>query len=69
MSTGKFTLIFDDLTLTPAIATALFILAILAGYRYRRAWKSEGPVWELWLSGVIAAACFFILAFTPVVPA
>lgn len=51
--------------LTPAGATALFVVACLAGYRYRRVWKSEGPRWQLWLFGGIAAAGLLILAFVP----
>lgn len=56
---------FADLTLTPAIATVLFAVAVIAGYRYRGTWKAEGPRWQLWLYGVIAAGCLLTLAFTP----
>ncbi|MEM8774298.1 MAG: hypothetical protein AAGF53_04655 [Pseudomonadota bacterium] len=59
----------EDATLSPAIATALFLIAIFSGYRYRRIWKAEGPTWQLWLFGVITATCFLVLAFTPVAPA
>jgi|TARA_Y100001956_G_scaffold76593_1_gene85912 uncharacterized membrane protein HdeD (DUF308 family) len=55
----------NDLSLTPAIATVLFFVAVVAGYRYRRTWKAEGPRWQLWLFGVIAAVCLLILGFTP----
>lgn len=55
----------SDLSLTPVTATALFVLAVLAGYRYRRAWKSEGPAWRLWLFGSIAATCLLALGFFP----
>lgn len=54
-----------DLSLTPAIATGLFVLAVLAGYRYRRVWKSEGPAWRLWVFGSIAATCLLALGFIP----
>lgn len=54
-----------DLSLTPTVATTLFIVAVVAGYRYRRVWKAEGPVWQLWLSGLVAAGCLLILGFTP----
>lgn len=54
-----------DLSLTPAIATAVFVLACLAGYAYRRTWKSEGPAWKLWLFGIVAAAGLLALGFTP----
>ncbi|MDQ2093356.1 hypothetical protein [Rhodalgimonas zhirmunskyi] len=53
------------LPLTPTIATLLFVLGCLAGYRYRRVWKAEGPRWQLWLYGLVAAAALLILAFVP----
>ncbi|SFR12591.1 hypothetical protein [Poseidonocella sedimentorum] len=55
----------EELTLTPLIATLLFVLACLAGHRYRRVWKAEGPRWQLWLYGVVAAVCLMILGFVP----
>ena len=52
-------------TLSPAIATVLFVAAVLAGHRYRKVWKTEGPVWQLWLCGLVAAACLLIVGFVP----
>ncbi|WP_323765247.1 hypothetical protein [Marinovum sp.] len=54
-----------DFTLTPALATALFVIACLAGMRYRSVWKAEGPRSRLWLYGVIAAATLLVLGFVP----
>lgn len=51
--------------LTPVSATILFVVACLAGYRYRRVWKSEGPRWQLWLFGVLAAGALLVLGFVP----
>lgn len=51
--------------LTPTLATVIFVLGCLAGYRYRRVWKAEGPRWQLWLFGVIAAGALLILGFVP----
>ncbi|MBF9041856.1 hypothetical protein HKCCE4037_00815 [Rhodobacterales bacterium HKCCE4037] len=56
---------FEGLYLTPAVATALFVLACLAGYRYRAVWKAEGPRWQLWLYGLIAAGGLLVLGFVP----
>ncbi|MCA0918741.1 hypothetical protein LCM32_00070 [Pseudooceanicola nanhaiensis] len=56
---------WTDHTITPAIATIIFVIACLAGYSYRRVWKTEGPRWQLWLYGVIAAAGLLSLAFFP----
>ncbi|MEO0974203.1 MAG: hypothetical protein AAFX85_14010 [Pseudomonadota bacterium] len=53
------------LFLTPASATALFVVACLAGYRYRRLWKAKGPRWQLWLFGVLAGGCLVVLGFIP----
>ena len=53
------------LTLTPPIATAIFVAAVVAGYGYRRVWKAEGPAWKLWIYGVIAGGCLLILGFVP----
>ncbi len=56
---------FSELTLTPIVATALFVLAVLAGYRYRRVWKTQGPQWQLWVFGLVAATCLLALGFIP----
>lgn len=60
---GDFSL--PELILSPAVATTLFVLACLAGHRYRRVWKEEGPRWQLWVSGLIAASCLLVLALVP----
>ena len=57
--------LLPDLSLTPPLATVLFVLACLAGYRYRRVWKTEGPRWQLWLFGVVAAAALLTLGVVP----
>ncbi len=58
-----------DITLTPLAATAVFVVAIVAGYQYRRIWKAEGPRWQLWIAGLVAAICLLTVAFLPVRPA
>ncbi len=55
----------SHLTLTPLMATVLIFLAVLAGNRYRRIWKTEGPRWQLWLFGLLAACALLMLAFVP----
>ncbi len=62
---GEIILPSDPFTLTPAIAVVLIFAAVLAGNRYRRVWKAEGPRWQLWLFGLLAAACLLTLAFVP----
>jgi hypothetical protein len=47
------------------MATVLIFLAVLAGNRYRRIWKTEGPRWQLWLFGLLAACALLMLAFVP----
>ncbi len=54
-----------ELTLSPASATVLFVVACLAGYRYRSVWKAEGPRWQLWVFGLIAAVLLLVLGLTP----
>lgn len=53
------------LTPSPAAATVLFVAAVLAGHRYRKVWKAEGPVWQLWLYGLVAAGCLLTVGFVP----
>ncbi|WP_082130386.1 hypothetical protein [Kiloniella spongiae] len=53
------------ITLAPWSATLIFIIACLAGYKYRRVWKAEGPRWQLWISGLAAAVCLLLLGFVP----
>ena len=55
----------SELSLTPVTATGLFVVAVLAGYRYRLVWKAAGPTWQLWLFGSVAAACLLALGFVP----
>ncbi len=54
-----------ELTLTPAVATVLFVVAVVAGHRYRRTWKADGPRWQLWVYGCIAAGCLLTVGFLP----
>jgi hypothetical protein len=55
-----------DSVMTPATATLVFVFAVVAGYQYRRVWKSDGPRWQLWVWGGIAALCLVIVSFVPV---
>jgi len=55
-----------DLTLSPLAATAIFCATCLAGHRYRRVWKAEGPIYQYWLFGLIAACGLLILGFVPI---
>ncbi|MCR9067704.1 MAG: hypothetical protein NXH79_02565 [Rhodobacteraceae bacterium] len=59
----------DGITLSPLAATAIFVVAVIAGYQYRRIWKAEGPRWQLWIAGLVAAICLLTVAFLPVRPA
>ena len=54
-----------ELALTPVTATLLFVVACLAGYRYRSVWKAEGPRWQLWVFGLVAAVAALVLGFLP----
>ncbi len=54
--------------LTPFSATALFAAACIAGVQYRRTWKAEGPRWQLWAYGMVAAGGLLVLAFVPLRP-
>ena len=53
------------MTLSPAIATGMFTIAAVAGMRYRAVWKAEGPRWQLWLFGLVAAVCLLVVGFVP----
>ncbi|PIE14613.1 MAG: hypothetical protein CSA70_02015 [Rhodobacterales bacterium] len=55
----------SELTMTPPVATVIFVAACLAGYQFRRVWKEEGPNWQLWLFGGAAGAGLLILGFLP----
>ncbi|MEM0946063.1 MAG: hypothetical protein AAGK37_01550 [Pseudomonadota bacterium] len=54
-----------DFTLTPVWATVIFIASCVLGYQYRRVWKAEGPLWQLWVYGVLTASGLAILGFVP----
>ncbi len=51
--------------LTPAVAVTLFVAACVAGHQFRRVWKTEGPRWQLWLWGSMAAAGLLTVGFVP----
>jgi hypothetical protein len=55
----------SDLSLTPLVATIVFVIACLAGMQYRRVWKAEGPAWQLWIFGAIAGLGLLLLGFVP----
>jgi hypothetical protein len=57
--------LLSDIMLSPAWATGLFVLACLAGTRFRNVWKNEGPRWQLWLTGVTAGVCLLVVALVP----
>lgn len=54
------------MSLSAPLATALFVVACLAGYRYRSLWKRDGPRAALWLAGLVAAGCLLVLALVPI---
>ncbi|MEM9319071.1 MAG: hypothetical protein AAGA70_08690 [Pseudomonadota bacterium] len=58
-----------EFALTPALAVIIFVAACVSGVQFRRVWKTEGPNWQLWLWGVLAAAGLLIVGFVPLVVA
>lgn len=63
--TGWETFVVTEFALTPLIATLLFVLACLSGHQYRRVWKTEGPRWQLWVYGILAAVNLLVLGLIP----
>ena len=57
---------FDTLFLTPLWATLIFCVTCLAGYQYRKVWKTEGPRYQYWVFGLIAASGLLVLGFVPI---
>jgi hypothetical protein len=55
----------NDLALTSPVATLILLVTCLAGYQYRRVWKNEGPRYQYWVFGLIAAAGILLLGFVP----
>ena len=51
--------------LTSGLATVIFVLSCICGFQFRRTWKAEGPQWQLWTFGVLAAAGLLTLSFVP----
>ncbi|MEM9898785.1 MAG: hypothetical protein AAF742_05350 [Pseudomonadota bacterium] len=54
-----------NITLSPTLALILFVVGVLAGYKYRRVWKAEGPRAQLWVFGIIAAGCLLAVGLIP----
>lgn len=55
----------NDFMLSPLLATLIFSASCVAGYKYRRVWKAEGPTYQYWVFGIIAAVGLLVLAFVP----
>ena len=55
-----------DLVLSPMAATIIFLIVCLAGHRYRHVWKSEGPRYQYWMFGLVAATGLLVLGFVPI---
>ena len=53
------------ISLPPTLALILFVIGVVAGIQYRRVWKAEGPTAQLWVFGVIAAACLLTVGLIP----
>lgn len=59
------------LTITsPIIGIGILILFVVSGKVFRDNWKQQGENWKrnCWVSGIVAALCFAILAFIPFAP-
>lgn len=54
------------LTLGTGTALLIFVIACLAGYQYRRVWRAEGPSYQLWIFGIVAAVCLLVVGFIPI---
>nr|WP_211201620.1 hypothetical protein [Rhodobacter sp. NTK016B] len=46
-------------------AVTIFVVACFCGFQFRRVWKAEGPRWQLWLWGVLAATGLLTVGFIP----
>ncbi|MEM1174634.1 MAG: hypothetical protein AAGI27_07455 [Pseudomonadota bacterium] len=55
----------DELTLPHTVALMLFVVAVIAGHRYRRVWKQKGSRREAWIYGLIAAVGLAAAALIP----
>ncbi|WP_319530256.1 hypothetical protein [uncultured Cohaesibacter sp.] len=55
---------------SPIVGMIILVVFVLAGKVFRDNWKLRGPNWKrnCWLSGLVAAACFGVLAFVPFMP-
>ena len=52
-----------EFTLSPMLATGIFVVSCLCGHRYRKVWKADGPNWQLWMFGGLAAMGLLVLGF------
>ncbi|WP_341366222.1 hypothetical protein [Yoonia sp. BS5-3] len=59
-------MISSSITLSPVLATLIFCVTCIAGFRYRRVWKTEGPRYQYWVFGITAAAGLLVLGFIPI---
>ncbi len=57
------------LHLTPLTGTILMVIVVLAGHRFRKAWKDResDPRWtrRAWIYGTVAFLGLIVLAFVP----
>lgn len=52
-------------SLPPIVALSVFVTGVVAGYQYRRVWKSEGPKIQLWVFGLISGICLLSVGLIP----
>ncbi|SNY92607.1 hypothetical protein SAMN04515647_2878 [Cohaesibacter sp. ES.047] len=55
---------------SPFVGMTVLVIFVIAGKVFRDNWKLGGAHWKrnCWLSGLVAAACFGVLAFVPFLP-
>lgn len=58
-----------QLHLSPAIAALIFLLVVICGHNFRKAWKEQPLGWQkrAWLFGVPAGVGLLVLGFLPLV--
>ena len=54
-----------QITMPPSAALVIFVIGVVAGYQYRRVWKSEGPRIQLWIFGIVASVSLLAVGLIP----
>ena len=57
---------FKVKTMNNGLALFIFFIACISGVQFKRLWKNNGPVWQLWFFGTSSAIGLLLVGLMPI---